>query len=296
MALKQEKLIDCLLRLTLTPLFAKAAGCYQAAMENGDDILAYAKILFVGLWFLGLVFAERRWPAATLPAAIAQTPDARRRVGRNLGLWLINLLFSPLIVLPISYWAAAQQLSWRPLWWGGMPGLLLDLLLLDMLIYWWHRANHMVPFLWRFHEIHHRDGFLDTTSALRFHFGEVLLSATVRAAVILVLAVPFQSVLVFETLVLLGALFHHSNLKMPTALEGFLARFVVTPSIHWVHHHAKRADTDANYATILSLWDPLFGSRAAGKRRLDMPIGVEGRSGDLSIVKLLLRPFSGGAR
>jgi len=174
-------------------------------MENDETLLALGKALAVGLWFLGLLFAERLWPAAGLPAVIARPADAWRRVGRNLGLWLLNLLLSPLIVLPLSYWAAAQQLTWRPQWWGGTAGLLLDLLLLDLLIYWWHRANHVVPFLWRFHEIHHRDGFLDTTTALRFHFGEVLLSAAARAAAILLLAIPFRSILVFEAAVLAAA-------------------------------------------------------------------------------------------
>ena len=117
-----------------------------------------------------------------------------------------------------------------------------------------------------------------------------------RALIIVLLAIPFQSVVIFEALVLIAALFHHSNLKIPARLEAVLARLVVTPSIHWVHHHAKRSDTDANYATILSLWDPLFGSRAAGRRRSDMPIGIEGRAGDLSLPQLILRPFTRGPR
>ena len=277
-------------------LFLQGWVCYLRPMESGEDLLATGKTVAVGLWLLALILAERLWPAAPAPKAIAQSSDAWRRRGRNLGLWLLNLALSPFVILPISYWAASHQLAWRPDWWGGGPGLLLDLLLLDALIYWWHRANHRIGFLWRFHEIHHRDGFLDTTSALRFHFGEVLLSAGARAAIILLLAIPFQSVVVFEALVLIAALFHHSNLKIPPRLEAFLARLIVTPSIHWVHHHARRRDTDANYATILSFWDPLFGSRAAGRRRPDMTIGVEGRRGDLSLLQLLIRPFTAGPR
>ena len=122
-------------------------------MESGEDLIALGKTAFVGLWLLGLVVAERLWPAAPLPQAISRAADAWRRLGRNLGLWLLNLGLSPLVVLPVSFWAAAHQLSWRPDWWAGGAGLLLDLLLLDGLIYWWHRANHRIPFLWRFHEI-----------------------------------------------------------------------------------------------------------------------------------------------
>jgi sterol desaturase/sphingolipid hydroxylase (fatty acid hydroxylase superfamily) len=178
------------------------------------------------------------------------------------------------------------------MWWSGWPGLVLDLLLLDCWIYWWHRANHVVPVLWRFHEVHHLDGFLDASSALRFHFGEVLLSALVRVGVILLLGVPLLSVVVFETLLALSAMFHHSNLRLPPRLERALSYVIVTPSIHWVHHHAIRRDTDSNYSALLSLWDRLFVSRSATRRSPDMPIGVEGLS-DKGLAQLVARPFEG---
>lgn len=189
--------------------------------------------------------------------------------------------------------AAAQHPAWsRPPWLLGPGGLLLDLLLLDLWIYFWHRANHELPWLWRFHQVHHRDLFLDTTTALRFHFGELLLSALARAAVIVLAAVPLASVLVFEGLVTASALFHHSNVRLPPALERALARVIITPSRHWVHHHAVRRDTDSNYGTILSGWDALFGSRSATQRTPDLTIGVEGAA-ELSLPRLLLLPWRG---
>jgi sterol desaturase/sphingolipid hydroxylase (fatty acid hydroxylase superfamily) len=138
--------------------------------------------------------------------------------------------------------------------------------------------------------VHHLDRFLDSSSALRFHFGEVLLSALARAAVIVVLAIPLASVLVFETLVLMAAMFHHSNLRLPATLERALSALVVTPSIHWVHHHRRRVDTDSNYSTIFSLWDPLFRSRSRTPRTADMAIGVEGRE-EQEILALIMAPF-----
>jgi len=162
--------------------------------------------------------------------------------------------------------------------------------LLDFLIFWWHRANHELPLLWRFHVVHHLDRTLDTTSAVRFHFGEVLLSAVARAAAIVVLAFPLASVLVFETLLLAAAIFHHSNLRLPPRLEAALSRLVITPSIHWVHHRPVRADTDSNYGTVLSVWDRLFATRSPTRRRPDQPIGVEGQA-ELTLPALLLRPF-----
>jgi sterol desaturase/sphingolipid hydroxylase (fatty acid hydroxylase superfamily) len=269
-----------------------------------EQLLAW-KGLAVAAWLLLFVLAERLRPAAPAPSPIRPDEPATdeprggwHRVARNLGLWLANVGLSPLIVLPASLWASQHGLPWRPVWWGawwsGWGGLLLDLLLLDFLIYWWHRANHEWSFLWRFHEVHHLDRFLDSTSALRFHFGEVLLSAGARAVVIIVFAIPITSVLAFETLVLVATIFHHSNLALPAGLERALARLVITPSIHWVHHHDRRADTDSNYGTVLSFWDPIFGTRSPTRRDPAMTIGVEGR-GERPFLDLLLWPFRGAA-
>ena len=236
-----------------------------------------------GLWLALMLAGER-----LLPAVIRL--GGWRRILRNAGLWGLNIGLSLLLVIPLSYWAADTALDWRPDWLGGWTGLLVDLLLLDFLIYWWHRANHVVPVLWRFHEVHHLDEFLDVSSAVRFHFGEVALSAVFRALVIVVFDMSIVSVLVFETLVLALAAFHHSNLRLAPRLERGLARVVVTPSIHWVHHHAVRRDTDSNYATILSLWDRLFGSRSPTARTAAMPIGVEGER-DRPLGALVVRPF-----
>ncbi len=251
-----------------------------------QSLLAW-KGAVVAAWFLALFAAERARPAAATGRGwFGDWP----RLVSNAGLWLTTAAISLLVVLPVTEYAARHPLWVRPAWWSGGLGLALDLLILDGLIYWWHRANHVVPFLWRFHEIHHLDRFLDTTTALRFHFGEVLLSALARALVVVALAFPLVSVVVFEIAVLLAALFHHSNLRLPPALERPLSWLVVTPAIHWVHHHRVRADTDSNYSTVLSLWDRLFGSRSPTTRAPDMDIGVEGRE-ERTLPALLAQPF-----
>jgi sterol desaturase/sphingolipid hydroxylase (fatty acid hydroxylase superfamily) len=258
--------------------------------ETSLQALLTWKGVVVGAWLIAFLLAERLAPAAPSPTGGPWTRASLARVARNAVLWLVNVALSPLVVVPLTAWAATVAPAWRPIWWSGPAGLLADLLLLDFLIYWWHRANHEVPFLWRFHRVHHLDATLDASSALRFHFGEVLLSALARAGVIVVLAVPLTSVLAFEGLLLLATIFHHSNLRLPAGPEAALARIVVTPSIHWVHHHKVRRDTDSNYATILSLWDPLFKTRSATLRRPDMPIGVEGQD-ERALAGLIVAPF-----
>lgn len=263
-------------------------------MESALETLLAWKATVLGIWLVFLFVGERLLPAAPEPR-----PDGRlgrwSRVLSNGVLFGLNGLLSVAVVVPISAWASTHALDWRPVWWSGWTGLAADLLILDFAIYWWHRANHVFQPLWRFHEVHHLDRFLDTTTAVRFHFGEVFLSACLRAVVIILCGIPLASVLVFETMVLLMALFNHSNLRLPARLERPLSWVLVTPSIHWVHHHAVRRDTDSNYGNTLSVWDRLFGSLSPTVRWPEMPIGVE-RMGPKSLGNLLTRPFRLGRR
>jgi sterol desaturase/sphingolipid hydroxylase (fatty acid hydroxylase superfamily) len=251
------------------------------------------KVAAVLTALLLLMACERLAPAARPLSALLQKSAARGwRIAKNLGFGGVNAVVSWLIVVPVSALAATWALDWRPAWLACMPGLVLDLFILDLWIYWWHRANHVVPFLWRFHMVHHLDEFLDATSALRFHAGEVVLSAAARAGVIYVLDIALASVFIFETLVAIFTMFHHSNVRLLERLERPLSLLIVTPSIHWVHHHAIRRDTDSNYSTVLSVWDRLFATRSSTVRTPDMPIGVERRY-DLPFLRLIVQPAKG---
>ena len=223
----------------------------------------------------------------------APPPKSRGRIFTNAGLWASVWPVSALFVIPVSLWASEHTLWQRPEWWSGWSGLLIDVVILDCWIYWMHRAFHEVPFFWRFHEIHHRDETLDSTSAVRFHFGEVMISASVRCLIIILLAVPFTSVIVFETVAAFAAIFQHSNMKLPARFERVVSWFLVTPSIHWIHHHITKEDTNSNYCNIFSWWDLIFGTRSKTVRTPEMPIGLD-YTHDLSLPDLWLQPFRKG--
>lgn len=275
-------------------------------MDTAVETILLFKGVAVGLWALTwftlehLRPAAREWVQAPGGDGQAESPDATRagrlrRWARNGALFAINFLLSPVIVLPISAFMAAHGPDWRPDWTsnalGGWGQVALDILLLDIFIYAWHRANHEVAFLWRFHQVHHFDRHLDVTTAVRFHFGEVVLSAAVRGLYVGLLDIPFASVVIFEVVVLMCSIFHHSNARLPAGLERALSVAVITPGIHWVHHHALRRDTDSNYGTLFSFWDRLFGSVSKTRRWADMPIGLEGETHDLSLTGLLAVPL-----
>jgi sterol desaturase/sphingolipid hydroxylase (fatty acid hydroxylase superfamily) len=251
-------------------------------MFESIEISQVKTIVIIGV-LIGLLLLERIFPFVLWSKGLW-------RMGRNFGLSGFNAILSPLIVLPIVQFADGHSLGWRGDAFNAQWMIIIDLLILDLWIYWWHRINHVSQFLWRFHEVHHLDDTLDATSALRFHFGEVFLSSLVRAGVIILLDIPFFSVVIFEILVAVSAMFHHSNVRLPKLLESTLSYVIVTPKMHWVHHHALRADTDSNYSAILSVWDKVFGSASATKRTADMPIGVEGLK-DRNLISLLIRPF-----
>ena len=250
------------------------------------DALISVKTVIVITGLLIIFMAEQRFSAAPRTALASD----RFRWGRNLSLWGINTLLSPLIVIPVTAWSASYGFGWRPAE-AGWPVSIVDIVLLDFWIYWWHRANHHFSFLWRFHRIHHLDQWLDATSAVRFHFGEVVLSALVRALFILCLGISLQSVIVFEMLVLLMAGVQHSNIRLPVRFETLMSKLLITPSIHWVHHHVLRKDTDSNYGTVFSFWDRLFGSMSPNSRTPDMVIGLDAEN-DRHIGQLLLAPFN----
>ena len=138
--------------------------------------------------------------------------------------------------------------------------------------------------------MHHLDETLDVSSGVRFHFGEVILSALVRSAIIILFNISLVNLLLIEAIILLSSIFHHSNINLPKNFENFLSKIIVTPSIHWVHHHKRQKETDSNYCAIFSFWDHLFGTKSKFKRYLGMPIGVEGDK-DQPISKLITRPL-----
>lgn len=240
----------------------------------------------VAVWFAAFLIAERLRPEATVPADAGLV----RRAVRHGGLLVLNTVLTVWLVAPLTLWTSAHALPWVPDALAGWPLLVIGILALDLAAYWAHRLSHMSQLLWRFHEIHHLDATLDTTSALRFHGLDVIWTALWHGAVVLALGLPLSVLLLYETAVLLCSIYHHSNAKLPAWTERLLAPVIVTPGIHWVHHHRIRRDTDSNYGALFSFWDRLFGSFSRTKRRPDMPIGVEGLA-DVGFAALFLRPF-----
>ncbi len=132
--------------------------------------------------------------------------------------------------------------------------------LLDILIYWQHRLFHVVPFLWRFHRVHHADQELDVSSGARFHPVEAVLSMLLKIVIVLLLGAPPEAVLIFELVLNLCATFNHSNIYIAPKLDKWIRAVLVTPDMHRIHHSTIRSECDSNYGFSVPWWDRLFGS------------------------------------
>jgi sterol desaturase/sphingolipid hydroxylase (fatty acid hydroxylase superfamily) len=177
-----------------------------------------------------------------------------------------------------------------------LPGwleVLSALVLLDYTLYVWHVLTHRVGWLWRFHLVHHVDLDLDATTALRFHFAELVVSVPWRAAQILVVGVSPRSFSVWQTWLMLSILFHHSNVRLPAGVERRLGRFVVTPRMHGIHHSTVFEETDSNWSSGLALWDRLHGTLRLDIRQDEIDIGVPAyrEPREVGLKKILAMPF-----
>jgi sterol desaturase/sphingolipid hydroxylase (fatty acid hydroxylase superfamily) len=141
---------------------------------------------------------------------------------------------------------------------SSLEGTVLVFVLFDVWMYFWHMANHRIGFLWRFHRAHHADIEMDTTTALRFHPGELVLSTFIRLPVVILLGMSFAHLVLFELVLNLSTLFHHSNLAVPERWDRMLRTVVVTPNMHRVHHSVELNETNSNFTSLLSVWDRLF--------------------------------------
>lgn len=167
------------------------------------------------------------------------------------------------------------------------------ILMADYTLWWWHFANHRVPFLWRFHLVHHVDRDLDVSTAARFHFGEMSMSVLLRAAQVRWLGVHPLAMSIWQTLLLTSIFFHHSNLRLRPEVERRLVAWIVTPRMHGIHHSDRFRETDSNWSSLLSVWDSLHGTMLLSVPQEEITIGVPAYRDprDVTLGRILLMPF-----
>ncbi|MBQ4833803.1 sterol desaturase family protein [Pseudoalteromonas sp. MMG010] len=249
---------------------------------------------FVGILAL-MMISEYLKPARQSPV------KASKRWTANFGLVILASITARLSI-PIGLTAVAvfnqqhniglfNQVALPP-----VAVVILSLLLLDVLIYWQHRLFHRLPILWRLHKVHHGDAHVDTSTGLRFHPIEIVISILVKLIAISALGIPAIAVLIFEIALNGLALFNHANIRLPSVIEKPLRLILMTQILHRIHHSQVVNETNSNYGFSVIWWDRLFGSykAQATKSDEDLDIGLKQYPDEhvnARLLALLLMPF-----
>ena len=246
-------------------------------------------LALMGLWEL---MAPRR-PYST---------SKKSRWSSNLGIVVINSLALRL-AFPVTavYIASLDESSgWGLLVQSGLPhwlAILIGVLLLDFIIYLQHAMFHAFPIFWRLHMMHHTDLDFDTTTGVRFHPLEILLSMGIKIAAVFALGIVPLAVVLFEIILNATSLFNHGNVRLPQLLDRVLRLFVVTPEMHRVHHSVIIRETNSNFGFNLPWWDRLLGTYrslpASGHEGMTIGLSHFRNPGELTLPRLLILPFTG---
>ena len=262
-----------------------------------DELLSREPMLRLGV-FLGIFALMSGWECVA--GRRGRTVPRLRRWPCNLGVAVLDSLLvrfvAPAGAVGFALFTEAHGCGLLHL--AGWPAWLeitAAVVVLDFAIYVQHRLFHWVPVLWRLHRMHHADVDVDVTTGARFHPAEILLSLGLKCLVIAALGAPAVSVLVFEVLLNATAMFNHSNVRVPDAVERVLRCFVVTPDLHRVHHSILRREMASNFGFNLPWWDWLFGTyRAqpeAGHNGMSLGLEQFRDPTELRLDRLLTQPF-----
>ena len=243
--------------------------------------------------FGALVLFERRRPLRRLTES-KLTRDARNLAVAAAGAMALQLAERP-VIAPLT--AFVERRRWGLLKCARLPAWLevaLAVVLLDYTLYIWHYVTHKVEWLWRFHVVHHVDLDMDASTALRFHFAELALSVPWRAGQVMVIGVSPFAFSLWQTLLFLSIMFHHSNVRLPIEVERALNRIIVTPRMHGIHHSTVRAETDSNWSSGLTVWDYLHGTLRLNVPQDEIDIGVPAyrEPEEVALESILEMPFT----
>jgi lathosterol oxidase len=162
------------------------------------------------------------------------------------------------------------------------------LLITDLMQYWVHRMFHRIPFLWRFHQIHHSTEAMDWLAGSRLHLVDVLVTRGLTYIPLFALGFADLAMVMYAIVVTIQATFIHANVRFQF---GPLRYLLATPQFHHWHHSDQREAIDKNFAVHLPIWDMLFGSFFLPKNRWPDSYGVTDQKPPLGYLRQMIHPF-----
>ncbi len=192
---------------------------------------------------------------------------------------LVHRLFDWAMVPAVGEWVRARPLA---------VGIAMAVLAADLVQYALHRLYHRVPWLWRFHAIHHGARTLDWLAGSRLHVLETIATRVAVLGVLYGLGFSREVMDVYIVIVGFQAVLIHSNVRWPW---GWLRFVIVTPDFHHWHHGSDRAAIDRNFAAHLAFLDHLFGTAVDRPGELPERYGVDGDETPAGFWRQQVAPF-----
>jgi sterol desaturase/sphingolipid hydroxylase (fatty acid hydroxylase superfamily) len=249
-------------------------------------------MIAVGVLALLLFLLERFFPLRK------STRSLLARLVVNVAISALTFVAAVALVQPAARWALRWSterpfglihLTVLPAW----TEFALSFLLMDLAFYYWHLANHRIPFLWRFHNVHHIDPDLDVSTAFRFHFGEITLSSAFSVVQVSLIGISPWAFAIYQLAFQAEVIFHHSNLRLPIGFERLLSKIIVTPRMHGIHHSQVRRENNSNFGTVFTWWDRLHRTLGLNIPQDEVIVGIPAYTEpeDNRISSALLMPF-----
>src|SRR5215813_11839345 len=199
---------------------------------------------------------------------------------RAANLWLTTTVF--LLNWLLASVAAVAALTLRPaglmarLQWPMWLQVATGIVVLDFSVgYFSHRTMHMWPAMWRFHQVHHSDEFVDVTTTYRTHPVETVWRFLFAIVPVWILGLPAQAVVIQRLLQATNGVIEHGNIRLWPPLDRVLSLVWVTPNVHKIHHSRQVSETNSNYANVLTLYDRLFGTYTPVSRVESVVYGLD---------------------
>jgi sterol desaturase/sphingolipid hydroxylase (fatty acid hydroxylase superfamily) len=243
-------------------------------------------VLFTGFLFIPLEKISPRWK---------DQPLFRQEWREDLFYFLVSSLFvqcltfitlqPSMAILAKTEWSSLRAYA------GAQPTLLQIfeiMLITDFVQYWVHRAFHCVPFLWRFHAVHHSARSMDWMAGARMHVLEILFLRAFTVTPMMVLGFSESAIHLYILLVYLYSTFIHANIDWEIPLAS---RLLVSPRFHHWHHGIEREAIDVNFAIHFPLYDKMFGTYHMPEDRWPSGYGIKGHPVPLGYLRQFLYPF-----
>lgn len=266
------------------------AQAQQAIATSGKVYLALdwfmLNLLFTGILFLPLERLFYRRPQAVFRAEWRED--------------LFYFFISSIMVQGLTYLSLAPTMALLQLvegaefrhWTGNQPlwlQLLAIMFFTDLVQYWVHRAFHVIPFLWRFHSVHHSAKTLDWLAGSRMHILEIIALRAMTVIPMYLLGFSTTVIYVYLVIVYVYATYIHANVKWDIE---WLKPFIVTPRFHHWHHGIEKEAVDVNFAIHFPILDRIFGTYYMPKGQWPSGYGVGGHPVPQGYLKQFAYPFT----